>query len=388
MRLEAPSHLFRVSRVLPFPVVGFHPAAVLSAADALDPGLMAQVPLDGGGQSLLKGHLPLPAQLLLDLCAVDGVAAVVAGSVLHVGDGLPDCFGRFPQLLSRQLNELVQQLDVFPLVLAADVVFFAHTSLAHDVQHRPVVVLHVNPVPDVLAIAVDWQVLSLAHVQDHQGQELLRELVGAVVVGTVGECHRQAVGVEVGHSQVVAGGLAGGVGAAGVVGGGLHKVAGLSQGAVHLVGGHVVEQDSLLESIFRLPEGAGGVQQGVGSHHIGADKGLRPQDGAVHVAFRRKVDDGVHLVFSQDCVDGSPVADVNLLKEVAAAGFRAAGTVLFLDVRQVLPVARVGEAVHVHHGAAKVRIGEGRVPGGGHAEKIMDKIAADEAGAPCHQDIL
>lgn len=71
-------------------VVGFHPAAVFSAADACNPVLVAQVPLYGGGQSLLKGHLPLPAQFGLDFGAIDGIAAVVAGAVLYVGDGLAD----------------------------------------------------------------------------------------------------------------------------------------------------------------------------------------------------------------------------------------------------------------------------------------------------------
>ena len=367
-------------------VVDFHPVAVFAAADSLDPVLVAQVPLYGGGQSLLKGHLPLPAQLLLDFGAVDGVAAVVAGTILYVGDGLTDCLGGLSQLLGRQLNELVQQLDVLPLVFATDVVFFTSAALPHDLPNRPVVVLYINPVTDVSAVAVHGKTLALAHVQNHQGKELFRELVGAVVVGAIGKGDGQAVGVEVGHGQVVAGCLTGGVGAAGVVGGGLHKVAGLSQGAVHLVGGHVVEQDALLESIFRLPEGAGGVQQGVGSHHIGADKGLRPQDGAVHMAFRRKVDDGVDGVFSEDCVHGGTVADVRLLKEVAAAGLRAARPEFFLDVRQALPVACVGEAVHVHHGAGKACVGKSLVVGGGHTKQVVDKVAADKTGAACYQN--
>ena len=46
------------------------------------PGGIIEVPLDGLAEAGLKGFLGSPAQLMLQLAGVDGVAAVMAGTVL------------------------------------------------------------------------------------------------------------------------------------------------------------------------------------------------------------------------------------------------------------------------------------------------------------------
>ena len=49
------------------------------------------------------------------------------------------------------------------------------------------VILHIQPVPDVQALAVHRQGLVVQGVGDHQGDQLLGEVVGPVVVGAAAE---------------------------------------------------------------------------------------------------------------------------------------------------------------------------------------------------------
>jgi hypothetical protein len=74
------------------------------------------------------------------------------------------------------------------------------------------VVLDVQPVAHVLAFAADRQRPVLEAVEDHQRDPLLWKLVGAVVVGAVGEHDRQSVGVVPSHHQMFGSRLGGGVG--------------------------------------------------------------------------------------------------------------------------------------------------------------------------------
>ncbi|MNE56720.1 hypothetical protein D3C80_1516500 [compost metagenome] len=79
-------------------------------------------------------------------------------------------------------------------------------------------VLYVQPVANLLAIAIDRQCLAGQRVDDHQRNKLFREVIRTVVVRAVGGQYRQAIGVMVGAHQVVAGGFAGRVRAVGFIG--------------------------------------------------------------------------------------------------------------------------------------------------------------------------
>src|SRR3954468_18071955 len=67
-------------------VVGLDPLAIGAARYLVDPARMVQIPLDGLAHAGLEGFLRRPAELGAQLGAVDRVAAVVAGAVLHEGD--------------------------------------------------------------------------------------------------------------------------------------------------------------------------------------------------------------------------------------------------------------------------------------------------------------
>jgi len=120
-----------------------------------------------------------PAQLALELRAVDGVAAVVAGAV---GDPV-EVLGVAPH----GLQDHAQDRDVVPLAVRSDEVGLPRAALGQDVPDGRGVVLGVDPVADVLAAAVELGADAVDDVRDLPGDELLHVLVGAVVVGAVGD---------------------------------------------------------------------------------------------------------------------------------------------------------------------------------------------------------
>jgi len=109
----------------------------------------------------------------------------VTGPVLHEDDPLPQPRRVEPGPAGHDADQDLQKPDVLPLVLAADVVPLPGRAGPQDRPDGAVVVLHVDPVADVPAVAVDRERLALDHVEDHERQEFLGELVGAVVVRAI-----------------------------------------------------------------------------------------------------------------------------------------------------------------------------------------------------------
>ena len=289
-----------------------------------------------------------PAQLALQLGGVDGVAAVVAGAV---GDPV-EVLGIPPH----RLQDHAQDGDVVPLAVRADEVGLPHPSLGEDVPDGRGVVLGVDPVADVLAAAVELGAHAVDDVGDLPGDELLHVLVGAVVVGAVGDRGAQAVGAGPGADQHVGGRLGRAIGRGRPVGrllGELGRVV-ERQVAVDLVGGDVVVADTVLPH---------GLQQAEGALHVGAQERLRVGDGVVVVALGGVVDDRV--VAGDQPVQQLRVADV--AHDELHAVRRQPG--------DVLGVAGVGQLVqdgHVHLGMV--------------VHDVVHEVAADEAAAARDDD--
>ena len=220
------------------------------------PGLVLDVPVDGLLQALGEvGVRRPPAELALELGRVDGVAAVVAGAV---GDPV-EVLG----VAAHGLEDHAQDRDVVPLPVGSDEVGLPHAPLREDVPDGAGVVLGVDPVSDVLAAAVELGAHAVDYVRDLPGDELLHVLVGAVVVGAVGDRGAQAVGAGPGAHEHVGGRLGRTVRRGRVVRrllGELGRVV-ERQVAVDLVGGDVVVADSVF---------ADGLQQAEGALHVGA----------------------------------------------------------------------------------------------------------------------
>ena len=293
---------------------------------------------------------PAPAQLALQLRAVDGVAAVVAGAV---GDPV-EVLG----VLSHRLEDHAENGDVVPLAVGSDEVGLPHAALGQDVPDGRGVVLGVDPVADVLALPVELGAHAVDDVGDLPGDELLNVLVGAVVVGAVGDRGAQAVGAGPGAHEHVGARLGRTVRRARVVRRLLGELGGVveRQVAVDLVGGNVVVADAVL---------ADSLQQAEGALDVGAEKGLRIGDGIVVVALGCVVHN--RIVPRDDAIQQLGVADV-AHDELHAVGGQPG---------DVLGVAGVGQLVQ--DGDVDVRVV---------VHDIVHEIAADEAAASSDDNVL
>lgn len=315
------------------------------------PGLVGDVPVDGGPEA--PGEVGVrrpPSQLALELGRVDGVAAVVAGAV---GDPV-EVLG----VLSHRLEDHAQDGDVVFLPIGSDEVGLPHLALGEDVPDGRGVVLGVDPVADVLAAAVELGADAVDDVGDLPGDELLHVLVGAVVVGAVGDRGAQAVGSCPGAHEHIGAGLGRAVRGARLIGRLLGELGGVveRQVAVDLVGGDVVVADAVL---------ADGLQQAESALHVGAQERLGVGDGVVVVALCGVVHDGV--VARDDPVQQLRVADVAHDELHAVRG----------QPGDVLGVAGVGQLVQDGHVDARVVVHD-----------VVHEVAADEAAAARDDDVL
>ena len=220
-------------------------------------------------------------------------------------------------------------------------------------------VLHVEPISDVEAVAVDGDGLTLGHAGDDQGDELLRVLSRSVVVGAVGGDGVQPVGVVVSADQVVAASLAGAVGAVRRVGHLLVELTLVAQGAVDLV------RADMKEAAVPLPRPGlpRGLQHGEGAHHVGLDEGGGTRDAAVHVALGRQVEDPGDVVLFDQVACEFQVLDV------------AHHQLDAVEALDLLGIRRIGEFVQHHDAVARMV-----------AMPAVDQVAANEARAAGDED--
>ena len=234
--------------------------------------------------------------------------------------------------------------------MAAHIVDLADLAAVADHIDGLAVILNVQPVTDLHTVTVDRQLLVVLDVVDHQGDQLLRELIGAVVVGAAGNVDGHTVGIVECHNEHISAGLGGGVGAVGAQRGGLHEEALGTQSAVDLIGGDLQVLLAFLPGlgIGIVPGFLSALQQVHGAHDVALDKDLRVLDGAVHMALSGKVDDIIEIVLCK----------------------QALHQLLVADVLQVLQIAGIGQLIQVDQQDLGVLL-----------EHIVNKVGADKTGA-------
>ena len=291
-----------------------------------------------------------PAKLGLQLGRVDGVAPVVAGAVPHPVEvvGVP----------AHHLENHPQDRYVITLAVGADQVRLTHAALGQDCPDRARVVLGVDPVAHVLALAVELGAHAVDDVRDLARNKLLHVLVGAVIVRAVGDRGAQPVGAGPRAHEHVAGRLGGGIRTRGLVRGRLGELGRVveRQVAVDLVSGDVVVADAVF---------AHGLKQAEGALDIGVQERLGLGDGVVVVTLGRVVHDGVvseHYAIKQ--LRGADVAH----DELHSVGG---------EPRDVLAVAGVGQLVE--HGDVDIGVV---------AHNVVHEVTADEAAAARNDDVL
>ena len=218
-------------------------------------------------------------------------------------------------------------------------------------------VIGVDPVADVLALAVELGADAVDHVGDLARDELLHVLVRAVVVRAVADGRLQAEGPHPGADQQVRAGLGRGIRAGGVVRGVLGEPLRIVElkVAVDLVGGDVVVP------LVVLPRG---LDQRVRADDVRVQERARVLQRVVVVGFRRVVDHDVgvrHQAVNHRGVADVPVHEPETLRRQAL---------------ERLQVAGVGELVQDRDMAAGV------------FHDVVDEVRADEASATCDEQFL
>ena len=177
---------------------------ILSTRDVVHPLLMLQIPPHCFLYALLKLKAGLPAEFALELGGVDGVAKVVAGAVGDVGDEVHVLALLTAEKAVDSVDDDLDDVNVLPFVEAADVVCLGNPAVVEDHVNGAGMVVDVQPVADVLALAVDRKWLAVADIVDEKRDELLRKLIRPVVVRAVRHDGRHAVGVMERADKVVA----------------------------------------------------------------------------------------------------------------------------------------------------------------------------------------
>lgn len=294
--------------------------------------------------------LGLPTQLAAELGGVDRVAAVVAGAVAHPVEVV--------LVTAERLEDLAKDGDVVLLAIGTDQVGLADAATGQDGPDGRAVVLGVDPVAHVQAVAIELRAHPVDQIRDLARDELLHVLVGPVVVGAAGDGGAHAEGAVPGAHEQIGGRLGRAVGARRMIRRLLREARRVVEGevAVDLVGRDMV----VAHIVFSC-----GLEERVGALDVGAQERLGVRDGVVVVALRRVVHDGV--VPGDELVQESAVADVPHHELDAVVG----------QPRDVPRVARVGELVehgHVHAGVV--------------LDHIAHEVAADEAAAAGDDDVL
>ena len=388
--LSSPLNNFLRFTILPIQIHFFVVAFIVAGGDVVHPVLMVEVPADGLLDTLLELQARLPAEFRLELAAVDGVAHVVAETVGDVGYQLLRLSLGLAQQTVDRLDDDLDEIDVLPLVESADVVGLGHLPLVEDEVDGAGVVLDEEPVAHVLTLAVDGEGFALTDVVDEEGYQFLRELVGTVVVGAVGDERRHAVGVVVGAHEVVARCLRCRIGGVGIVFGRLKeelravghvilarglcgersgRALGMRQfeRAVDLVGRYVVEEFTLIFLGKRLPVFLGRLEQGERAHDVGAGECEGILDRAVDVALGGEMDDAVDPILPDDAPHLVEVGDVGAHEGVVG---------LILHIPEVGEIAGVGQLVEVDDAVFGIFVDE-----------EADHVGADEARAAGYQDV-
>ncbi|MNI41087.1 hypothetical protein D3C73_953310 [compost metagenome] len=174
----------------------------------------------------------------------------------------------------KQGTDAAHHVDVLLFVVPADVVGLADLAGGHHCEQCPGVIFDEQPVAHLQAVAIHRQRLAGQGVEDNQRNQFLGKVERPVIVRTIGQQHRQAIGSLPGADQVVGRGLAGGVGRAGCVGRRFRKqVIDAVQVTVNLVGGNVMKAEgAFLRLREGLPIGTGGFEQAVGADDVGLDE--------------------------------------------------------------------------------------------------------------------
>jgi len=164
--------------------------------NGLPPSFIRQIPVHCFAQARLEIlHRPI-AQFGHYLFRVDSVACIVAEPVFNIrNQGVGWCrigagriwktFSKFSVLGETLVQNPAQQIhniDICPLIIPTDIVSLPVATILNDQFYAAGVIVDKQPVPNLLAVAINRQRPSLQDIQQAEWDELFWEMKGPVVV--------------------------------------------------------------------------------------------------------------------------------------------------------------------------------------------------------------
>ena len=349
-------------------VILLNPIFVIPARDIPHPVLVVEIPLDGFADAGLEAFRRFPTELAVDFCGVDGVAAVVARAVGDEGDLVlvELAIGAWREFVEECANG-VHDIKVRFFIPTADVVGLAHAASLQHAADGGAVVAHIEPVADLLAVAVDGERFSSQGIVDDQRDEFFWKMQRAIVVRAIRSEGGEPVGVVVGAHEVVAGGLAGGIGTVRLVGVRFAERRVVQrERAVYLIGGYMQEAEGFFRFLIEPSEvGTDGFEKVECADDVCLNELARAVNRAVHMRLGGEVHDSTRLVLGEDFADKGAVADIASNKDVARAAIKRS---------EILWIAGVGELVEVDDGC------------GLNIDPVKNEVGPDKTGTAGDED--
>ena len=132
----------------------------------------------------------------------------MSSAIGYVGDEVEVFAFLSAQQTVNGFNHHFDDVNVLPLIEAADVVSFSNLALVENQVNSAGMVFNIEPVAHIFALAIYRQRLAVAYIIDEKRDEFFRELRRTVIVGSMRHDGGHAVGVVEGTHEVVAAGLA------------------------------------------------------------------------------------------------------------------------------------------------------------------------------------
>src|SRR5699024_2799104 len=102
---------------------------------------------------------------------------------------------------AHKIEHGLNDLEISPLLARADIVRLPSGAIAQHNVYSVAMIVDMNPMPHLKAIAIDRERSPLHHIGDHEGNKLLRILIWPVRIRSSGDNGIETVGFDVGRDQ-------------------------------------------------------------------------------------------------------------------------------------------------------------------------------------------
>ncbi|MNE23205.1 hypothetical protein D3C80_1164490 [compost metagenome] len=134
---------------------------------------------------------------------IDCIAAVMSRTIRNIGD-LVAIGTFFRHNFIQQVTNSMDHIKVLLLVMATDIVSLTRLTLSDDGVQCAGMIFNIQPVADLIAFAINRQRFTVQGIQNNQRDQLLREVIRAIVVRTVSHNGRETIGAQPCANQMIA----------------------------------------------------------------------------------------------------------------------------------------------------------------------------------------